>query len=80
MFALSSSGSNDRDRRFSVELGVRGDGHEVGQSRAVESVREALASDRESGRLLSSSPGRGGGDKERERRKSVKFAGTEARR
>ena len=38
---------------------VRGDGHEVAQSRAVETVREALGKD----------------GKRRERRKSVKFAG-----
>lgn len=43
--------------------GVRGDGNEVAQSRAVESVREAL------GREV----GRGGSP--RERRKSVKFVG-----
>jgi WD40 repeat protein len=65
------------------DFGVRGDAHEVVQSRAVESVRETLAgesSSRESaGKILSSSPGRGGSfapektGAERERRKSVKF-------
>ncbi|KAI0457449.1 hypothetical protein F5B21DRAFT_464473 [Xylaria acuta] len=68
---------------------VRGDTLEIPQSRAVESVREVLASnahekiERTGGLMgiLSSSPGRGGsfagggGGVERERRKSVKFAG-----
>jgi len=68
---------------------VRGDILEIPQSRAVESVREALANngsernDKPGGLMgiLSSSPGRGGGSMasgpggERERRKSVKFAG-----
>ncbi|KAL1901078.1 SEA (Seh1-associated) complex subunit [Sporothrix stenoceras] len=90
---------------------VRADGHEVGQSRAVDMVRESLSnppitgigrtgSDLSAGRtILSSSPGRssvlggGGGSggsiggnypvlgelRERERRKSVKFAGTDDR-
>ncbi|ERS94857.1 hypothetical protein HMPREF1624_08754 [Sporothrix schenckii ATCC 58251] len=84
---------------------VRADGHEVGQSRAVDMVRESLrgpggggsrSSDTASGRtILSSSPGRSsvlagsGGSganyplpiepRERERRKSVKFAGTDDR-
>ncbi|TGJ83277.1 hypothetical protein E0Z10_g5487 [Xylaria hypoxylon] len=68
---------------------VRGDNLEIPQSRAVETVREVLAGNghernEKSGGLmgiLSSSPGRGGsfaasnGGVERERRKSVKFAG-----
>ncbi|GAW11681.1 hypothetical protein ANO14919_010290 [Xylariales sp. No.14919] len=69
---------------------VRGDSLEIPQSRAVETVREVLAgngyekSEKPGGGLmgiLSSSPGRGGsfaagnGGVERERRKSVKFAG-----
>ncbi|KAI1175526.1 hypothetical protein F4777DRAFT_549605 [Nemania sp. FL0916] len=69
---------------------VRGDTLDIPQSRAVETVREVLAgnahekSDSKPGGLmgiLSSSPGRsggfaaGGGGVERERRKSVKFAG-----
>ncbi|KAI0468462.1 hypothetical protein F4859DRAFT_205098 [Xylaria cf. heliscus] len=68
---------------------VRGDTLEIPQSRAVESVREVLAvnahdkNDKHPGLMgiLSSSPGRGssfatgGGGVERERRKSVKFAG-----
>ncbi|KAK3329172.1 hypothetical protein B0H66DRAFT_15075 [Apodospora peruviana] len=63
------------------EPGVRSDGYDVAQSRAVESVRETLASGGGSGHntpragnsILSSSPGRGGDRVERERRKSVKF-------
>ncbi|KAI3319714.1 hypothetical protein HD806DRAFT_258522 [Xylariaceae sp. AK1471] len=71
------------------EGSVRGDSLEIPQSRAVEGVREALASncheknEKPGGLMgiLSSSPGRsggftiGGGGGERERRKSVKFAG-----
>jgi len=71
----------ERDRRFSVELGaIRGDNNEVGQSRAVDSVRESLAGDRDTGGVLSSSPRRAGGERERERRKSVKFASAEERK
>ena len=62
---------------------IHGDLHEVAQSRAVASVRETLASSGNSrlpgASVLSSSPGRSTG-MERERRKSVKFAGTEERR
>ncbi|KAK2027614.1 hypothetical protein LX32DRAFT_729299 [Colletotrichum zoysiae] len=54
---------------------VRGDSVEVPQSRAVESVREALASAAPTAGILSSSPGSRSG--ERERRKSVKFVPTE---
>ncbi|KAI1159828.1 hypothetical protein F5B18DRAFT_635211 [Nemania serpens] len=68
---------------------VRGDSLEIPPSRAVESVREVLGGngheriDKPGGLMgiLSSSPGRGGsfatggGGVERERRKSVKFAG-----
>ncbi|KAK5631712.1 hypothetical protein RRF57_007426 [Xylaria bambusicola] len=68
---------------------VRGDTLEIPQSRAVETVREVLASNNHEKSekpgglmgILSSSPGRGGsfgasnGGVERERRKSVKFAG-----
>jgi len=73
-----SAGERDRERKFSLELGVRGDSVEVGASRAVESVRESLAGDREvsRGSALSSSPGKGSAAVDRERRKSVKFAGT----
>lgn len=67
-------------------LSVRSDGNDIPQSRAVETVREALGShphpiigssrDRTglgTGSILSSSPGRTGERVERERRKSVKF-------
>ncbi|EFQ33614.1 WD domain-containing protein [Colletotrichum graminicola] len=54
---------------------VRGDSIEVPQSRAVESVRETLASGAPTSGILSSSPGSRSG--ERERRKSVKFVPTE---
>ncbi|KAM7183130.1 WD repeat-containing protein 24 [Rhypophila sp. PSN 637] len=67
--------------------GVRSDGHDVAQSRAVESVREALtiggglasgySTPRVATSILSSSPGRTGERVERERRKSVKFAETD---
>ncbi|RXG43013.1 hypothetical protein VDGE_06150 [Verticillium dahliae] len=64
-------------------VAIRGDGVEVPQSRAVESVREALASGggaaMSSGpgaSILSSSPGRAG-ERDRERRKSVKFVPTD---
>jgi WD40 repeat protein len=71
------------------EGSVRGDSLEIPQSRAVESVREALANNGHEKNeklgglmgILSSSPGRSGGfmtsggGGERERRKSVKFAG-----
>lgn len=66
---------------------VRSDGHDIPQSRAVETVRESLAGPGGLGNggktgtgILSSSPGRGGLGVERERRKSVKFVGTEDRR
>jgi len=66
--------------------GVRSDGYDVPQSRAVESVRETLGGQGFSAgsrtglgtttSILSSSPGRGGERFERERRKSVKFVAT----
>jgi WD40 repeat protein len=93
MVAGSTSGGDPHHRRAHTvhggEMAVKGDAHEVLQSRAVESVREALAASRDAGGggraggiaggLLSSSPGRGGSfaqenrGGERERRKSVKF-------
>jgi WD40 repeat protein len=83
-------GGSEHHRRANTfsEFGVRGDAHEVVQSRAVESVRETLAAEGQQhgkdgsgakGGVLSSSPGRGGSfmpektGGERERRKSVKF-------
>ncbi|KAH8905778.1 hypothetical protein BR93DRAFT_928355 [Coniochaeta sp. PMI_546] len=82
--AFGSTGSEHHRRANTFsDFGVRGDTHEAVQSRAVESVREALASEGSSkdttGKVLSSSPGRGGSfapeksGGERERRKSVKF-------
>ncbi|KAL2128264.1 hypothetical protein VTI74DRAFT_9436 [Chaetomium olivicolor] len=67
---------------------VRSDGNDIPQSRAVETVREALAGagpfgggGRSGTGILSSSPGRNSGlGGERERRKSVKFVATEERR
>ncbi|KAI0533832.1 hypothetical protein GGR58DRAFT_485268 [Xylaria digitata] len=73
---------------------VRGDSLEIPQSRAVETVREVLAGNGHERNekpgvlmgILSSSPGRassfaaGNGGVERERRKSVKFAGPDDRR
>ncbi|KAK0657859.1 hypothetical protein B0T16DRAFT_425927 [Cercophora newfieldiana] len=65
--------------------GVRSDGNDVPQSRAVETVREALGGHGHAGgqriglgttSILSSSPGRGSERTERERRKSVKFVAT----
>ncbi|KAK4161104.1 hypothetical protein QBC43DRAFT_324145 [Cladorrhinum sp. PSN259] len=77
---------NQNERHQDHEHGVKSDGYEVPQSRAVESVRESLANanflnnSRHStpgASILSSSPGRGGihHPGERERRKSVKWAG-----
>lgn len=72
-----------------LESSIRDLGNEIPQSRAVEHVRESLASgnasplgglgsERPSGSasVLSTSPGRGGIASDRERRKSVKFAGS----
>jgi WD repeat-containing protein 24 len=70
--AAAAARLGERERTRSLEIGSL----EVGASRAVESVRESLAG---GGDILSSSPGREGG-RDRERRKSVKFAGTESRR
>ncbi len=68
--ASASPGQGDRERRVSVEFGgIRGDGDDVSQSRAVESVREALSGDRD----------RDSGTRT-PRRKSVKFTGTEEHR
>lgn len=80
--AITGSEHHRRANTFS-DFGVKGDAHEAVQSRAVESVRETLAAEGSSrdpaGKVLSSSPGRGGifapekTGAERERRKSVKF-------
>jgi hypothetical protein len=54
---------------------VKSDGNDIPQSRAVGMARDAL--NKGSGGILSSSPGRAVATGERERRKSVKFAGTD---
>ncbi|KAK0731994.1 hypothetical protein B0H67DRAFT_566398 [Lasiosphaeris hirsuta] len=83
----SGSGGEHRDPPH----GVRSDGYDVPQSRAVESVRETLTNAGQGHHIpvgsakaglttttsiLSSSPGRSGERMERERRKSVKFVAT----
>ncbi len=77
--AAEGTGSTGRET-------IRADMHEVAPSRAVDMIRESLASARGEAGVRSvqgSSPGRGtvlggGGEiRERERRKSVKFAGTD---
>jgi WD repeat-containing protein 24 len=67
---VSGGGGMNSPRMGSADSRIRSDSNEVPQSRAVESVREALATG-SPGSLPSSSPGRNG--VERERRKSVKF-------
>ncbi|OAA55243.1 WD repeat protein [Niveomyces insectorum RCEF 264] len=66
---------------LSGELSVRADGHEAKQSRAVDVVRESLVFGGDAERMLSASPTRIplGESRERERRKSVKFARPEDR-
>ncbi|EFX01105.1 WD repeat protein [Grosmannia clavigera kw1407] len=62
-------------RNWNRDQDVRADGHEVHQSRAVDVVRDSLTASRDGTRILGTSPGRYGGEpRERERRKSVKFA------
>jgi hypothetical protein len=75
-----------------ADLGIYGDANEVVQSRAVESVRETLGGAASSSRvssssILSSSPGKNAlpegrvsGERGRERRKSVKFVGSDDRK
>lgn len=85
---LSGLSTSRRGHSGSIDLRVHSDGHEVAQSKAVESVRETLAF---GGGSHSSSPGRQvslspagrsgeGKEKERERRKSVKFLAAEDKR
>lgn len=72
--AVEQTRSGKSSRRTSPQRGgggVKSDGNDVPQSRAVGVARETL---NKGGGILSSSPGRNTG--ERERRKSVKFAGT----
>ncbi|KAF9872487.1 hypothetical protein CkaCkLH20_09984 [Colletotrichum karsti] len=72
---LGGSVAGSKPQSPVIQPNIRGDKDEVPQSRAVESVRETLASNAPTAGILSSSPGSRGG--ERERRKSVKFVPTE---
>lgn len=67
----SRSSSRRASPTRGTPMNIKSDGNDIPQSRAVGVAREAL---NKSGGILSSSPGRNTG--ERERRKSVKFAGT----
>lgn len=70
--AVEQTRSGRNSRAASPQRGgVKSDGNDIPQSRAVGVARETL---NKGGGILSSSPGRATG--ERERRKSVKFAGT----
>ncbi|GKU10120.1 hypothetical protein FLAG1_06332 [Fusarium langsethiae] len=62
--------------RPGTDRSVKSDGNDIPQSRAVGMARDAL-NNKTSGGILSSSPGRVVATGERERRKSVKFAGTD---
>lgn len=86
---LVQRGNRRRAGDSGLENSVHDHGNEIPQSRAVEHVRESLASgnasplgglgsERPSGSasVLSTSPGRGAIANDRERRKSVKFAGS----
>lgn len=74
---VGGGGKTEGGRSPVIPPNVRGDSVEVPQSRAVESVREALANGTPTSGILSSSPGSRTGPGERERRKSVKFVPTE---
>lgn len=69
------SNSRRSSPRPGTDRSVKSDGNDVPQSRAVGMARDAL--NKTSGGILSSSPGRAVVTGERERRKSVKFAGTD---
>ncbi|KAF4982597.1 hypothetical protein FZEAL_1829 [Fusarium zealandicum] len=71
----ASSSSRRSSPRPGMDRTVKSDGNDIPQSRAVGMAREAL--NKGSGGILSSSPGRVVATGERERRKSVKFAGTD---
>ncbi|KAL0935652.1 WD repeat-containing protein [Colletotrichum truncatum] len=73
--SVSVSVSGSKPQSPVIQPSIRGDNNEVPQSRAVESVREALASSAHTMGIMSSSPVSRSG--ERERRKSVKFVPTE---
>jgi WD40 repeat protein len=70
-----ASSSRRSSPRAGTDRSVKSDGHDIPQSRAVGMARDAL--NKGSGGILSSSPGRAVVTGERERRKSVKFAGTD---
>ncbi|RGP80532.1 hypothetical protein FLONG3_1366 [Fusarium longipes] len=69
------SSSRRSSPRPGTDRSVKSDGNDIPQSRAVGMARDAL--NKSSGGILSSSPGRVVATGERERRKSVKFAGTD---
>lgn len=69
------SSSRRSSPRPGTDRSVKSDGNDIPQSRAVGMARDAL--NKNSGGILSSSPGRAVATGERERRKSVKFAGTD---
>ncbi|KAM0197790.1 hypothetical protein ACHAPA_003230 [Fusarium lateritium] len=70
-----ASSSRRSSPRAGTDRSVKSDGNDIPQSRAVGMARDAL--NKGSGGILSSSPGRTVVTGERERRKSVKFAGTD---
>ncbi|KAI8654663.1 hypothetical protein NCS57_01213100 [Fusarium keratoplasticum] len=70
-----TSSSRRSSPRPGMDRAVKSDGNDIPQSRAVGMAREAL--NKGTGGILSSSPGRVVATGERERRKSVKFAGTD---
>ncbi|KAH7156713.1 hypothetical protein EDB81DRAFT_787737 [Dactylonectria macrodidyma] len=70
----NSSSSRRSSPRPGLDRAVKSDSNDIPQSRAVGMAREALNS-KGGGGILSSSPGRPLATGERERRKSVKFAG-----
>ncbi|KAF5021118.1 hypothetical protein F66182_6818 [Fusarium sp. NRRL 66182] len=70
-----TSNSRRSSPRPVMDRTVKSDGNDILQSRAVGMARDAL--NKGSGGILSSSPGRVVATGERERRKSVKFAGTD---
>ncbi|KAM5343468.1 hypothetical protein ACJ41O_012005 [Fusarium nematophilum] len=72
----ATSGSRRSSPRPGLDRAVKSDGNDIPQSRAVGMAREALNKGGGGG-ILSSSPGRVVSTGERERRKSVKFAGTD---
>ncbi|KAH7179174.1 uncharacterized protein B0J16DRAFT_346407 [Fusarium flagelliforme] len=71
----ATSSSRRSSPRPGTDRSVKSDGNDIPQSRAVGMARDAL--NKGSGGILSSSPGRAVATGERERRKSVKFAGTD---